>query len=61
MWKWYIKLNLRLVKGLTLFIKPPALLNEKLDCKKNGREETLSHGKHVIEVFKKNGIPIVMF
>ena len=31
------------------------VLNEKLDCKKDSREEALSHDKHSVGVFKKNG------
>ena len=31
------------------------VLNEKLDCKKDNREEALSHDKHSVGVFKKDG------
>ena len=31
------------------------VLNEKLDCKKDTREETLSHDKHSIGVYRKDG------
>ena len=32
-----------------------SVIKEKLDCKKNNREEALSFGKHAVEVFLKNG------
>ena len=31
------------------------VLNEKLDCKKDNREEALSHDKHSIGVYRKDG------
>ena len=31
------------------------MLNEKLDCKKDNREEAVGHDKHSIGVYRKDG------
>ena len=31
------------------------VINEKLDCKKDDREEALSCDKHVVGIFKRDG------
>ena len=36
------------------------VLNEKLDCKIDNREEALGHDKHSIGVYRKDGTLLVM-
>ena len=41
------------LEGVSLRPCRTPVLNEKLDCKKDNREEALSHDKHAVGVLKK--------